>query len=115
MEKLTFKQKKDALKSLSASLRPLVNNGTHKSINSALIAHYVVNHDLRYLRTYDDWVQRGFKPKRGQDYFLIWGRPKKIILDKDKGNLKEGDLMDFFPVCFMYSECQIEPINKEIA
>ena len=108
----TFKQRKIELKELSRKLKPLIKEGVYSKMNEALIAHYKEKNNLSELNTYHGWKSKGFKPKRGQDYFLIWAKP--ITIDHPNSSTNE-DEMEFFPVAFMYSSDQVEPLPKKEA
>lgn len=109
----TFKEKKADLKILSRSLKPLVENGSFKKLNDALVNHYQENNQELSFNTYKQWEKLGYKPIKGMDYFLVWGRPITINHPSKKQN-EDTDEMDFFPVAFLWSSEQVRAIEKKV-
>ena len=86
--------RRQELKELSNSLKKDLEEG--KSLNSAIIAHYKEEYNVKQLATFNDWKDAGYSIKKGAKGLPIWGRPQPTEEDKD-----------FFPLCYMFSENQV--------
>lgn len=98
--------KREELKKLSAGLKQLVKVGAIPTINEGLKEIYKESghHELKTLR---QWNRDGKKVVKGEKALLLWGSPRKIDLKKTEQS-EEAEEMDFYPICYVFSNKQVE-------
>lgn len=99
------------LVSLSETMRFLrVSDGEFEgcTINEMLLNHYSNGEDWEF-NTFRQWEEKGFKVKKGEKAFLAWGRKRKV--EQDKNPEEDSKAYKFFPICYLFSEFQVEPIK----
>jgi len=98
---------REKLKALSNPLRILKKEGAIDSINEALVEMYQSQGHTN-LKTLNAWNKEGKRIKKGEHALLLWGRPKEIAIKKAKEQgTPEEELLNFFPICYVFSENQI--------
>lgn len=98
---MTIQEKRQELKALSQPLSILKKQGAIKSINEALKSIYSAQgHDT--LKTLREWNNEGKRIKKGEHALLLWGRPKTKQVDET------ADEFSFYPICFVFSDKQIQ-------
>jgi hypothetical protein len=113
-EKLTHKEKREVLKSLSAAAKELVKIGAFDTVNEAIIETIYKNDGHTVFNTFYGWKEQGFNIKKGSTAFVVWGRPKTI----KKSEVQEGEKDEFshFPLAYLFSNLQVEPQeHKQVA
>lgn len=72
-------------------------------------------------KTFHDWKKAGFKVRKGEKSFRIWGKPRKckksvdvVKVDTGEETTKEKEF-ELFPMCCMFHRGQVEPLEKEPA
>lgn len=95
--------KREQLKELSNGLRILVKQGAIESVNEGLKSIYAEQGHTE-LNTFNQWREKGFLVKKGSKALLLWGRPVSKPQDQDQ----EQDEYSFFPVCYVFSNLQVE-------
>ena len=103
-----IRAKREELKALSQPFKEAVKSGTIATINEGLVRMYA-EQGHGTLKTIRQWNSDGFRVKRGEHALLLWGRPaqrQRQEAEEDKDEAK--DESDFFPVCFVFSEKQVE-------
>lgn len=108
MNLTNMQEKRAHLKAISAPIKLLMKQGEVDSINEGLSVYYAQQGHIN-LNTFNGWIDKGFKVKKGEKALLLWGQPKPIASKKEN---KEGEEEDFFPVAHVFSELQIEPLRK---
>jgi len=74
------------------------------SVNEGLIEMYSDGKKLKY-NTFNQWKEKGFQVKKGSKAFLVWGSPRQVpVTDSDQ----EEDEFKFWPLCYLFSENQVE-------
>lgn len=108
-----IRAKREELKALSKPFKMLVEIGEIDSINEGLTAYYA-EQGHKNLKTLRQWNEINMSVKKGEHAFLLWGSPKKIdkpnevpVIEADPTAPKEQT--EFFPVCFVFSENQVQP------
>ncbi|MEL7600564.1 MAG: hypothetical protein AAGU18_10775 [Proteiniphilum sp.] len=98
-------EKRSYLKELSKPIKMLVKEGMFNSVNEGLKEMY---HESGHttLKTIQQWNKKGMRVKKGETALLLWGSPRKIELAKDEST--EVDEMNFFPICFVFSQKQVQ-------
>jgi hypothetical protein len=77
-------QRREALKTLSQSLKPLRKiMETH--LNDIILGHYAHEQGRHPedFKTYMSWQKEGYRVKRGEKGFAIWSRPKTLKMGED--------------------------------
>jgi len=88
------------------------------SINDLLIMAYEQATSCKEFRTFYDWKAEGFKVKKGEKAFRIWGRPIKAknAKEDDENPKDEGDEESgykLWPMCCLFNESQVEPLTPD--
>jgi len=91
---------------MSAAAKLLVAQGAHSSINEAIISMYrnEVHHTFN---TYNQWKEKGYQVRKGESAFLVWARPLGAHEEQEAEQINSK----FFPVCFLFSNAQVDPIK----
>ena len=102
-------EKRQYLKGLSLPIRSLVKEGRFNSVNEGLKEIYAEN-GHKELKTIRQWNRNGKQVKKGESALLLWGSPRKFeVVNADTS---EVDEMDFYPICFVFSNIQVTEGNK---
>ena len=97
--------KREELKKISAPLKALLKDGAITTINEGLKEIYKASgHDE--LKTLRQWNRDGKRIIKGEKALLLWGSPRKIDLKKASKE-EEADKMDFYPICYVFSNKQV--------
>ena len=59
--------------------------------------------------TFKGWKEKGFKVKKGEKAFLVWGKKRKKEVEENE----EAKEFSFFPLAFIFSNAQVEQINLD--
>lgn len=102
--KPTIQDRRTYLKEISAPFKALKKAGELPTINEGLRKLYESKGHLN-LKTLREWNEIGRKVKKGERALLMWGTPKKR---QPKPEDTEADELDFYPICFLFSEQQTE-------
>ena len=93
---------REFLKKISQELKLKVQQGQFKTVNDALLDTYK-RHGYNNLKTPDEWINAGYRIKKGAEAVYIWGRQiNKLIQDGEA--LKD---ISFFPLKPLFSEKQV--------
>ena len=98
-----YKANREKLRQLSADAKDLIEAGEAGTVNEALIKMYSEDgHDE--FKTFQEWKKEGMSIKKGSKAFLVWAKPKTIEHpDPDS----EKDELDYFPICYLFSNKQV--------
>ncbi len=99
----TIKETREQLKGLSNIAKEKRIEGTHPTINSVLVEMYAQD-GAGELHSLDEWNRRGYLVKKGEKALLLWGKPKT--------KTNETGEYSYFPVAYVFSEHQVEPMKK---
>jgi len=103
-----MKAKREALKSLSAAAKQVIEMGEASSINEGLIYLYAQQGHTE-IHSFKKWLDKGFVVKRGEKALLLWGEPIKAH-NQEKQNDEEKDEFKFFPLAYVFSQLQVQPL-----
>lgn len=104
-----IKAKREELKAISAGFKMLVKEGAIDSVNTGL-AQYYAEQGHTTLKSYRQWRKDGFQVRKGTRALLMWGEPQPIrSKEKPATDAKEEDT--FFPLAYVFSNLQVEPIR----
>lgn len=120
MKKLSrYKENREELKALSKMAKALVKEGAFDSVNEAIIEMCYMKDGHEQFFTLPEWNKKGFKVKKGSHAFVVWGRPKAIALEEqsepgpDAPDDDETEKEKFWPLCYLFSNLQVEPLAEE--
>lgn len=99
--------KRVQLSELSRAVAPMVEAGQFDKINEALISCYRTGEHQEF-KTLHQWNKEGFQVKKGSEAFAVWARPKTKFKEANGAPTEEKDY-SFFPLCFLFSNAQVEP------
>jgi hypothetical protein len=101
---------REDLKAKSAQVAAAVKLGQFDSINEAIIAVFYRGNEHESFNTYMGWRAEGFQVKRGSKAFHIWSRPLDVL--KPDENETDEERSRYYPVAFIFSNAQVEPITE---
>ena len=104
-------EKREKLKEMSAAVKPLVEAGTFTKLNEAIIATYYKNETHQEFKTFNQWIAAGYRVRKGEKAFCVWAKPLSKQLEAKGQEL--GEAHDFFPMCFLFSNAQVEALRKK--
>lgn len=109
ISKEKIRERRNFLKGLSKPIQILVKQGRYDSVNEGLKDIYADDGHTE-LKTIRQWNKDGKRVKKGEKALLLWGTPKNIDrkAEAEKTDSEETDEMDYFPICFVFSQKQIE-------
>lgn len=86
-----------------------------QSINDIVIMWYKEESGATEFKSFFQWKQAGFTVKKGEKAFLLWAKKRKatakIEVKENEDPLEEE--YRFFPLAYVFSDKQVEPIVKE--
>lgn len=97
--------RREEIKGLSAGLKELVKMGEIPSINEGLKEIYKAS-GHEELKTLRQWNRDGKRVIKGEKALLLWASPRKIDFKKASQD-EEADKLDFFPICYVFSNKQV--------
>lgn len=98
-------ENRQKLKALSQKAKAVQDENPEMRINEILVSFYT-NPKNQIFKTLNDWKKEGFRVKKGSKAFLIWGRKRKA---SNHTKDTEKDEFQFFPLCYIFSNDQVEP------
>ncbi len=104
-ENSKIQEKRNELKALSKPIKELVKIGAVTTINEGLKQVYALQGHTE-INTLRQWNKKGYSVKKGAKALLLWAEPRKI--EKKKQSESEADEMEFFPICFVFSNLQVQ-------
>lgn len=104
-----IRAKRTELKKMSQPLKELLKAGVIESINDGLRGIYA-NDGHTNLKTLKQWNKEGFLIKKGEHAFLLWGTP--VNRTGKQPDTEQDEETEFFPVCFVFSQNQVQPKNN---
>lgn len=108
MSSAPHKEKRQILRGISQLAKELQESEMQEfTINEILIEHFYKTEIHQTFETLFNWNKKGFKVKKGETAFLIWGTPRKISKEAEKKEKKEEDESEFFPLCYLFSNAQV--------
>ena len=77
------------------------------TVNEVLISEFYSDEINNEFNTLWQWNAKGYKVKKGSVSFLVWGKPKAKQKEKTRPENEDED-EDFFPLCYLFSNAQVE-------
>jgi hypothetical protein len=105
------KAKRKALRELSKIAKMRMQADCEgMSVNEILIQEFYTDDENYIFKTFHDWRKEKKKVKKGATAFLIWGKPKDKSKKEEtpKTETSEDEKDDFFPLCYLFSNAQVE-------
>ncbi len=118
---MSIQEKRELLKSYSVKAMEIKEQLLHNAKNDAeiheinelkvndIIVDFIHKKgEHKEFRTFKGWLKEGKAVKKGEQAFLVWGRPK-AVQDQEQGKKTEGETEEdkFFPVSFIFSNAQV--------
>jgi len=108
-QKEAMRTKRNELKLLSVGIKQLVKEGKYNTVNEGLIDLYAEIGHIN-LKTLHQWNEINLSVRKGEKALLLWGTPKKAEKKQEvKTPEQEEKEMEFYPLCFVFSEKQVQP------
>ena len=108
--KAEMQEKRRKLQALSLLAKALVERGRVESINEGLKFLYKSD-GHEELKTFKQWKESGQTVKKGEKGLMLWAKPLHVLKEEPK---EEGESA-YFPVMYVFSNLQIEPIKTVAA
>lgn len=104
-----LRAKREELKSLSAPFKALLKSGAIHTVNEGLKNMYAEEGHTE-LKTLKQWNKQGYRVKKGEKALLLWGSPVSAPKQEDSENVEsdEESKNDYFPICFVFSQNQVQ-------
>lgn len=112
-----MKLKRQALKALSKEVMQFIEQEQAATVNEALVIHYAQQGHTN-LHSFRGWLTEGKVVKKGEKALLLWGEPRqggKIEKEKPQPGSQDDDDYKFFPLAYVFSEKQVEPLTQKKA
>ena len=126
--KTTIQEKRAKLKELSAKAKEmkesLLNDAKTEAqiskIEAMTINDIIVNYIYKTpkhneFHTFKGWIKNGKVVRKGETAFLVWGRPTTIQEQENNPEAVNDNEDDFYPVSFIFSNAQVDPLKKASA
>lgn len=83
------------------------------TLNFIITGMYQSETGCKEFKTFNDWKEAGYKVKKGMSGFPVWGTPKQITkkLETEEGEELESDPKEFWPMCYLFNESQVEKMD----
>ena len=101
-----YHARREVLKQLSDTVKPLVDTGEYETINAAIVEACYTSDEHHTFNTFWQWKDLGQSVKKGAKGFAVWAKPVKAV-EKDPESKK--DEYDYWPLCYLFSNAQVEP------
>ena len=101
----SLKEARFKLKELSAGAKILVQAGAVDTVNEFVIKTHYQKDGHELFKTFNEWVADGYRIKKGSKAFVVWGRPKRSQKIQPES---EQDEYNYFPICYLFSNLQVE-------
>ena len=109
---IKHRERRDELKALSKVAKLAITmGGEERTVNEILITMYT-DAENKEFQTLQQWSAKGYKVKKGSKSFLVWGKPKNRQNEETKKTTSDEDEEKFFPLCYLFSNAQVEPREK---
>lgn len=108
-----YKENRQKLIELSIKAREIrEDEGLGDSTINEIIRLFIYTDKTHQIfNTFWEWKDKGYKVKKGEKAFLFWGSKRKNKQD-DQAKSQEEETYSFFPLCYVFSNAQVEPIAK---
>lgn len=88
-------------------------NAAATTLNFIITGMYQAETGCKEFKTFKDWKEAGYKVKKGVSGFPVWGTPKQITkkLETEEGEELHSDPQEFWPLCYLFNESQVEKMD----
>lgn len=108
-KKTKIQEKRNYLKGLSRPIQLLVKEGAYNTVNEGLKEIYADDGHTD-LKTIHQWNKSGKQVIKGEKALLLWGKPRSFeVVNADTSEIDE---LDFYPICFVFSQKQVTESKK---
>lgn len=85
-----------------------------ETLNEIIIDVFYKKGENKEFHSFVGWKEKGYRVKKGETAFLIWGKPRKKQgkEDEKKDDEEEKPGAEFFPLAYIFSNNQVEKIEK---
>lgn len=108
------KERREELKQLSKAVKPLVKAEQYDSVNEAVIELFYRKDGHNEFNTLWEWNKKGYRVLKGSKAFAVWATPKKLNRIEQQGQ-DDDKKMDFYPICYLFSNLQVEEMQQRRA
>lgn len=107
-----MQEKREALKKRSAIAKKMIDAQPEEftTINEALVFMYAEEGHTE-IHSFKKWIEKGYIVRRGEKALLLWGEPKTAF-NQEKKKEGESDEFKFYPLAFVFSQKQVEPVKQ---
>lgn len=105
------KKKRKSLIELSKVAKEIqVLEDEPRNINTILIEDFYSKGEHHEFNTFQEWIKKGKRVKKGEKAFLVWGRKRKSNQDQapTEPQTKEEKEFSFYPLCYLFSNAQVQ-------
>lgn len=107
-----IQEKRQRLKEMSKAVSPFVVLGEYETVNEGIIDMFYRPSGHIELHTFRQWREKGFTVKKEEKALLLWAKPLSALKEERKEEPEEDEKIDFFPVCFVFSQLQVKPLQR---
>ena len=104
-----MKEKRAQLHALSMQAKSLIDFGKAETINEGLKLIYSADGHTE-LKSFKQWKESGQIVRKGEKALMLWAKPLSSQKEKE-GKTEEAEGRDFFPVAYVFSNLQVEPLK----
>jgi hypothetical protein len=101
--------KREGLKGISRMIQQLVKSGVYSSVNEGLVDMYRKEGHTE-IHSFKKWMEQGYCVRKGEKALLLWGEPRNAQ-KQEKTNDSDKDEFSFFPLAYVFSQKQVEPLK----
>ncbi len=108
-------QKRQALKKISKVAKEMLQSEEmeEETVNEIVINQFYTSETHQEFKSFKGWMKTGFAVKKGEKAFCIWGKPReKKETDPKEENEEQGNKTNFYPLAYIFSNAQVEPLKK---
>ncbi|SFU49052.1 hypothetical protein SAMN05216480_10539 [Pustulibacterium marinum] len=115
IQKLTIQEKRQKLQALSKTAEKIQEITPERTINEIVIEQFYKDEQNTEFHTFQEWRKMGYSVKKGSSAFVVWGKPREIKSkeEQEQANNDEKRKDKFFPISHIFSNAQVEPIEKK--
>jgi len=109
-------KKRQALREISKVAKMMLQTEAMEegNVNEIVINHFYTNETHQEFKSFKGWMKNGFAVKKGEKAFCIWGKPRdKKETDPQEENEEQGKKSKFYPLAYIFSNAQVEPLKKK--
>lgn len=114
-ELTAVQQKRQALREISKIAKQLLQTEAMEedTVNEIVINQFYKNDTHQEFKSFKGWMKNGFAVKKGEKAFCIWGKPREKKETDPKEENEEGKKSKFYPLAYIFSNAQVEPLKKK--